>query len=300
MNFLEMQTELSNLTGALNSAISSDLTKIKKWLNRAQQDITSRQNWPFMLKHEIIQTVTDITTGTCSISSGGTTVTFTSAPAVSVTDYFIKFSSSNNWYKITDHTAASTTATVTPAYGEASSLSGGTYVLRKLFYATSTPLDSIYDVKQTTDGRLLESISPTNNDVFSPLYFDSGTVYGYFPTIPDSSGGLRLSFLYSPSSVINLQVRGVSKLTDMSSDTDQSIIPVRWHSTLLDMATFYALSSLDDDRANDFYKKAELGVQDMMKTYSYDFGRHRVTRPLTPTRTAGPLYTLPPQFGPMV
>lgn len=292
-----MQQELSDRVRAYDNSVSADLTKLKRWINLAQQDVAGRQNWPFMLAHETIQTVTDITTGTISVNSGSTSLTFSSGPAVSVTDYFIKFSTETSWYKISSHTAASTSATLATAYGGTSNLSAATYVLRKLFYSTSTPLVSILDVKKTVTGRFLESASARDTDVFLPLYWDTGEIYKYISSIPSSTGAIRISFLYSPSSVENLQVRGIVNLADLSSDTDTSLIPARWHSAVLDLASFYAFSSLDDTRAKDFLMRAEQMIQAMADTFSPDLGRVRVTRSLNTGVFEGPAYLLPPQYG---
>ena len=300
MNFLAMYTELSDRTGAFDSSVSSDLTKLKRWINIAQQDITSRQNWDFMTAHEIIQGVADITTGTVSISVDSTSLTFSSAPAASVTGYFIKFSDTDNWYKISSHTAASTSATLSQAFGGSANISAGTYTLRKLWYTTSTPLDSILDVKDTVNGRFLESASDRYTDIFLPLYWDQGTSYSYLTSVSDSTGGIQLSFIYSPSERTNFQVRGIKKLTDMSADTDTSIIPARWHSAVLDLAAFYAFSALDDTRAKDFFTKAEMGIASMAKVYGQNLGRHRVMGSPNHGYDSGPNYTLPPQYGVVV
>lgn len=297
MNFEAMYTELSDRVKAYDSSVSSDLTSLKRWINLAQQDVCSYQNWPFMLYHEIIQTTPDITTGTIAINSASTSLTFSSAPAASVANYFIKFEGESDWYKVTAHTAASTSSTITPAYGGSSNLTTSTYTLRKLWYSTSSPLDSILDIKKTASGRILESANARDTDVFLPLYWDSGESYKYISSVPDSTGGVRFSLLYSPSATENLQVRGIKALTDLSATTDTSIVPTRWHSTILDMASFYAFSSLDDTRSTDFFNKAEKGLQNMAQTFDYDLGRHRVARSLNDGVSSGPAYTLPPQYG---
>lgn len=292
-----MQQELSDRLAAYDQTVSSDATKLKRWLNMAQQEITSRQNWSFMLSHEIIQTVLEITTGTVAVATAGSTVTFTSGPAASVTEYFIQFGSETSWYKVSAHTAAAVTATITPAYGGTANLTASTYKLRKLFYATSTPLDSILDIKKTASGRFVESGNSREDDVFLPLFWGTGEIYKYISSIPDSTGALRISFLYCPSAIENLQVRGVKKLTDLSSDADISIIPTRWHSTVLDLASFYGFSSLDDTRAKTFYEKADLGIEAMAQTYSPDLGRSRIGKSVQTGITEGPAYTLPSTYG---
>lgn len=292
-----MQQELSDRVGVYDQTISADATRLKRWLNLAQQDITARQNWPFMLAHEIIQTAVDITAGTVSINAASSSLTFSSGPAVSVSEYFIKFGTDANWYKISSHAAASTSATITPVYGGTSNLIGSAYTLRKVFYATSTPFDSILDIKKTATGRFLESASARDTDVFLPLYWDTGEVYKYISSIPDSTGGVRISFLYSPSTVQNLQVRGIKKLSDLSNDGDISIIPSRWHSAMIDLGAFYAFSSVDDTRATDFFNRSEKTIMSMAETFDLDLGRQRTTRSLSTGILEGPAYVLPPQYG---
>ena len=300
MNFLAMYTELSDRVGAYDSAVSADLTKLKRWINLAQQDVSGRQNWDFMVAHETIQGVPDITTGTVSIDVDSTSLTFSSAPAASVTGYFIKFSDTNNWYRISSHTAASTSATLSQAFGGDSNISAGTYTLRKLWYTTSSPLDSILDIKETVNGNQIYDAAPRYTDIFLPLYWDQGTTYNYIASVSDSTGGIQLSFIYSPSTRINFQVRGVKKLTDLSSDSDTSFVPSRWHSTILDRASFYAFSSLDDTRSKEFYAAAESGIADMQRVYGQDLGRHRVMGSAASGYDTQTLYVLPPQYGVIV
>src|SRR6185436_9841835 len=154
---------------------------------------------------------------------GDTALTFSSAPTVSVANRYIKLSTSNDWYQITAHTASSTSATISPAYVGTSALSGGTYTVRKLLYTTSTPLLQIMDMKQLVTPTRIISLSSRETDFFLPLYYDAGTPYYYIMSSPNSSGTPQFSFLQSPSSVMNIMVRGIKALTDLSSDDDTSI-----------------------------------------------------------------------------
>lgn len=297
MAFSEMQLALSDNVTSFDTNVSPDLTKIKRWLNISQREIAGRKNWPFLVGHEIIQTVPDLTTGTISINSGSTSLTFSSAPAVTVADRFVQFSDEGDWYRIVTHTAAATAATITPSYGGSSNLVGATYKVRKIFYSTTTPFDSILDMKNTNGGKIISSAIPRETDVLFPLYYDAGSVYQYINSVPDSSGNMRFSFLYSPSSAENIQVRGIKTIVDMSADSDQSIIPGRWCSIILDLASYHAFSSLNDSRAANAYTKAENGIEAMRRIYDTDLGRHRVTRSLTESVSDGPNAMLPPEYG---
>src|SRR5262245_12973813 len=140
MNFLTMQQELSDRLAAFDQTVSADATKLKRWLNAAQQDVCSKRNWPFMIGHEIVQTVTDYTTGTVATTASSSSITFSGTISRSVANYFIKTSDSDDWYKISAHTAGSASATITPS--AITTNSAATFTIRKLWYYTSTPFDS--------------------------------------------------------------------------------------------------------------------------------------------------------------
>lgn len=298
MTFLQMQQELSGRLTAYDETVSQDATQLKRWLNMAQQFICGRMNWPFMLAQEIIQTVTDYTTGTCAVGLVGTTVTFSATIALSKTNHFIKFSDTDNWYQITAHTAGAATATISPAFGGAAALTAATYTIRKLWYATSTPLQSILDIKRLDPGSRIVSLSPRAADMFLPLYNSTGVPYQYISSVPASDGGLQFSLLYSPADTANLMVRGIKALSDLSADSDVSVIPTRWHPGVVAQGAYYGFTALDDDRAKPAFEEADIVVQDMARVFSHDLGRHRVMRPVDDeNQFGGPVWVMPDNFG---
>jgi len=298
MNFATMQAELSDRLAAYDNTVSSDLTKLKRWLNMGVQYICGKQLWPWMYSEEIIQTVTDYTTGTASVAVAGSTVTFSATIADSKADQYIRFASSNDWYKITAHTAGTDTATISPAASAVNT--AATYTIRKLLYSTTTPLVQILDMKQLMTPVRIISQSPREADFFLPLYYDAGVPYYYIMSSPTSTGTPQFSFISSPSSVINIMIRGVKVLTDMSADSDISIIPAQWHDAIINIAAFYGFQSLDDDRSSSELQVGESRISDMAKVYSHDLGRHRVMQPIDNDSNFGLQWALPSNFGPMV
>lgn len=299
MQFSTMQAELSDRLGAYDNSVSSDLTKLKRWLNMGYQYICGKMNWPFLTAYEIVQTTTDITTGTVSVTAGSTSGTFSSAPSVSVANRYIKFSSADDWYQITAHTASSTSFTISPSYGQSDNLSGGTFIVRKLLYATTTPLVSYFDIKKTVDPGRIESINQREGDFFLPLFMDTGNSYEYIVGPLDSSNNLQFSLVPPPSSAINLLVRGVKAIAELSSDSDVPIFPAKWHDAVVDVAEHYGSTSLDDTRANTALERAEIKIADMARVYSPDLGRHRIVGQMTEGEGFGPIYSLPANFGRM-
>ena len=75
MNFLTMQQELGYRLN-YDPTNTVDQTKLKRWLNMAQQYICGKKLWPFMMAEEIVQTVIDYTTGTATVAAADTAVTF--------------------------------------------------------------------------------------------------------------------------------------------------------------------------------------------------------------------------------
>lgn len=300
MLFSVMQSELQDRLRGYDLTIAGDLVKIKRWLNMGQQYICGKRLWPFMLAEEVIQTVVDITTGTVSIAAGATALTFSSAPTVSVANRYIKLSTSNDWYKITAHTASSTSATISPAYVGTSALSAGTYKVRKLLYTTTTPLIQILDMKQMVTPIRIMSMSPRETDFFLPLYYDASNPYYYTMSSPSSAGTPQFSFMPSPSSIINIMIRGIQNLTDMSADSDTSVIPVPWQDAIINIAAFYGFTSLDDTRAETEFLAGEKRIQDMAAILGHDLGRHRVMNSIDNSSNFGLQWALPSQFGPSV
>lgn len=299
MNFLTMQQELSDRLGVYDQTISADATKLKRWLNMAQQYICGKHNWPFLIDYEIIQTVADVTTGTVSVDSAATTLTFSSAPSASVANRYIQFSSADDWYKITAHTAGSTSATIGTAYAQSTNLSAGTFTIRKLLYVTTTPFSSYLDIKKTVNPGRMESMNRREGDFFLPLYLDAGDPWEYIMGPLDSSGNPQFSLAPPPDSVFNLLVRGVKTLSDLSADSDTTVIPTRWHRIMVDIGSFYGFQSIDDTRASENLTIGEAGIADMARVYQPDLGRHRVMAPSDTDAGFGPVYTLPGDFGRM-
>jgi len=296
MTFLTMRTELADRL-RYDVSVSSDQTKLNRWLNMAIQYICGKRIWPFQLKEEIVQTVTDYTTGTVTVAAAGTTATFSATIAASKTNQYIQFASSNDWYQITAHTAGTYTATISPAAISANTTA--TYKIRKLLYTTTTPLIQILDMKQLVTPVQLKSISSMTADYFLPLYRDTGTPYNYIMSSPNSSGTPQFSLLNSPDSVINIMIRGIQALSDLSADGDIPLIPTPWHDGIINIAAFYGFQGLDDTRAKTELELGELRISDMARVYSHDLGRHRVMQAVD-SDVYGLQWALPSEFGPEV
>lgn len=298
MTFQNLYTELSDRLKAYDNSVASDLTILKRWVNMAIQYICGKRVWPFMLAEEIVQTVTDYTTGTVATTSGSTSITFSAVISASKTNQYIKTSSSDDWYQITAHTAGSATATISPA--ATTTAAAATYTIRKLLYTTTTPLIQIIDMKQLVTPVRIISVSPRETDFFLPLYYDAGTPYYYIMSSPNSSGTPQFSFIRSPDVTMNIMIRGIKALSDLSADADVPLIPTPWHDSIVNIAAFYGFQSLDDTRASIELQIGESRISDMAKILSHDLGRHRVMQPVNNESNFGLEWALPSDYGPWV
>lgn len=252
MDYITLKTRIAAETGM---DLSVDDSTVGAWTNQAYQYISGLFNWPWLFKNYTLQTVADITTGTVAVSAGGTSLTFSSAPTVSVAnDYMIQLTTTNDWYFISAHTAASTSATISVPYVGTSSYSS-TYILRKVFYSLGSDVDRLIDIRQSitknklmyVDPRTMDRIIPDVNMVGSPLYY---SLLGY-----DSSQNWRIGFLPTPNTILNLQIRYYQRITELSASTDIPLVPPKWHSAIVFGAlVMYGHPYIDDTR----FKEAEL------------------------------------------
>lgn len=251
MNFTTMQQEVAAQVG-LDYTDSQQGPLIKRWINTAQKHIYSQAPWDFLRASTplVVQTVTDITTGTVATTSGSTTITFSSAPTVSVAGRYIQTSSSLDWYNITAHTASSTTATL--EIGAITTATAATYTVRKFYYSTSALVDRILQINN--------SVAPFHLKERTKEYFDSKYIYQNTTGLPlvymvcglDSSNVWQFKLWPSPSTVQNLYIDYLFVGVDMSADADISPIPEKWHRTaIVEGACYQGYKFMDDTRAGD-------------------------------------------------
>lgn len=297
--FLTLQQELGAQTG-LDQTVSSQATLLKRWLNNSQQAILRAFEWPFLRSPTplVIQTATDITTGTVATVAGSTTITFSSAPAISVANRYIQTSSSQDWYRITAHTAATTTATL--EIGAITAATAATYTVRKFYYGTSTNVDRIIQIFQDV---LPYQLTETTVEYFQSInagFLGSGPPRIYCMAGIDSSAGAgtpQFRLWPNPDTVINLRIDYLTVATDMVSDSDISVIPAKWHTTVLvEGAKAQAFNFLDDARYTNSVALFGSLIEEMKSEYESSLHRHRVMTSADNQPMTGTLGYLPLPF----
>lgn len=283
MNFLTQKQEVASQARLdLNNSNISAL--VGRWLNMSGKEIWGEEAWNFTLDRGIVQTVVDKTAGTVSVNAASTTVTGSSTSFDTTIDVgkFIQFSSSNNWYKITA-VASATSLTIESAYVGTTNLSAGTYTIRQWFYTMPTTCEAVLSVRQTISPASMTPVTFREFDINRPGPVSTGDPVLYFVYGIDSAGSLRFTPYPWPSAIENIEVRYKKLYTDLSSDTDTTTIPARWHETvMIEGAMWRALrySTVGQPTARveyqDAYRRYVAGIDKMKAFYNPDPGLHSV------------------------
>lgn len=269
LTFSDLQNEVYAHTG-LDSTDATVQTNVSRWLNYTQQDVCARWPWPFMHSRESAVTIPDYTTGTVSVSAGSTTVTgagttFTATHGSG--DYYIQFSSANDWYKVTAR-ASATSITIEQAYQPTSSLSAGTFILRKIFYSLSSSVDRIIDIRNWNTPMKLIQVDARTLDDLRPDPQSTNSSYGYVAWMTDSSGNIQISPYPFPSDARLLEIRTNKRPTDMSASTDAPTVPNKYAHVLAWGAISIGFSLKSQfDNANYWNNKVETRLAEMKREY---------------------------------
>lgn len=270
MTYLKIRQRIAEIIGVDSADTTSDsnatmVNKLKEWVNNRYRALAAKRSWSWLLKDAIIQTTTEITTGTVTATLASTTITFTNAPTPSVVGWFIQFSDSNDWYEIATHTAATTTATLTAAYlGTTSSTL--TFRLKKVYYVLPTDTGKILNLKQTRDDISLKYVPARKLDRLVTDRPRSGEPEFYSIVGVDSSRQYKVEFYPTPSVAMNINARYYRVVAEMSSDSDVPIIPEAFHDFLVwDTLGTYGFMFMDDTRISAAKALANELFEDMVK-----------------------------------
>lgn len=279
MQFSTMKSILAKRVPAYDSSISDDSTTLGEFINMAYQDVASASEWDQLRAFDIISTVIDITTGTVSVNAAATSATLSATQATSVSGRFIQFSSADDWYEITAHTAGTDALTIDPAYTQTTNLSSGTYTIRKIFYTVNSEIQSLIDIYRSEPGNQRLQSLPRKDFDFNLAFRDStGDPISYAISEPTTTGQIQFHLNQSPTTALNLYAVGIKKITELSATTDTTIFPPKFDNVILNRASFYGFQNIDDTRSSQFNTEYKLGINNMKRGNKQDLGTHRIMR----------------------
>lgn len=268
MDFTALKTRVAQETGM---DLTVDDSIVGAWVNAAYKQINGAFNWPWLFKVGTIQTVADITTGTVSVTAGSSTVTFTSAPAMSVANqYMIQFpATSNDWYTVSSHTAAATTATLSVPFVGSASITGASYILRKVYYSLPSDMDRLIDIRQAITYTKLGAADIRALDRYLPNPTATGSPLIYSMTGMDTSKYWQITLYPTPNTIENLQLRYLQVPADLSTSTDTPMIPEKFHPLIVYGALYmFGHDFIDDTRVKSAKSRYDDAMEEMLLNYS--------------------------------
>lgn len=278
MIFTNLKLRIAEETGLDTTA---DDTKLGAWTNEAYKYLAGMREWPWMLKAGIIQTTPDITTLTATVNAGATSVTLSATYATTLAnDYMIQFSTTDDWYLISAHTAGQATLTISPGYQASTNLVSGTCKIRRIYYSLASDVDRIVDMREAVNDRQLSYVDPRTLDNKLPDPTTTGTPYLFTLLGIDTSGYWRASFYPIPVAKTNIHYRYYQKITELSGGSDIPVLPEKFHQAIVFVAlAMFGHPYIDDTRMQSAERRAKLMVGEMCGQISPISAAHPIIQP---------------------
>lgn len=201
-----------------------------------------------------------IKTGTVTVTRGSTSITFSSAPTISVASHKFRVDDDEDMYEIDTHTAASTAATLQLAYTGTTG-SGKNFRLMQFRHAlmssvvkVSSPIHFYQDGGRECDHVSMEDIR---------RFYVSGKDLSGVPDMfsYDEKDNLIHFNRYGSDTENEKMVYELSareRPADLTNSiTQEPIVPLQWRHVLSDLALYFVYLDKDDSRAQIVFNQAK-------------------------------------------
>lgn len=206
------------------------LTRIKRDINMIYLNHVipfKPRAWWWLEQKENIATYEKIDTGTITVTEDSTTITFSTAPTPSLVGYYIKATGHPDIFKITAHTALTTTATLEKAWVR-SSESGLAFKAWRDFAPLSSTMKDIVIVTHDSKSSPLDAMHNakfTEMRARMPDYEGMPTLYNTGDFDSDGNRTIRWFPACSETRFI-LHVEGRCEASALNADADEPLMPV--------------------------------------------------------------------------
>ena len=256
------------LTGsAWNSKVIDYLNRVYNQLASGASEFTPEfvEDWWWMRSSAAITLVPSYKTGTVAVTQDNATITFSSAPAISLAGRRIRVTGHPDLFIISSHTAASVSATLDTPYTGLSSTAVAFQALQTDYTLAADVAALVSPMIAYRTPLRIRGMTPEALDITYPL----GNLKEGLPvafaltneqTVRFSHGGrsdgmsIRVDYRYRPT---------VTALADLT--TSFPLVPLAWRHVLADMALVYLLLDKNDKRATDAATQTRLVTAAMFK-----------------------------------
>lgn len=183
--------------------------------------------WDWLEQKENIVTYAKITAGTLAVTANSATITFSSAPAGSLTGYYVKLLNEPEIIKISAHTAGAATATLEKAW-PLTTQTGKKYKAWRDFAPLSTTMKNVILVTHDRQSVPLNALTGVGFTEVRQRYAEYEGFPVYYNTGDFDSTGARIIRWY-PSchdTKTILKVEGRQEAPALDLDADEPLMPV--------------------------------------------------------------------------
>lgn len=183
--------------------------------------------WWWLEKNQDVQTFAKVTTGTVTIVNNSTTVTFSSAPPVSLAGSYLKVEGFNDIIEIATHTISTTTAVLKSAWRRGNITANGFKA-----WNDTVALDSdMKEVIQITHEQMPYPIEMVSSTKFKEKRARQPDLQGWpqYAMVGDFDANGNRTIKYWPacdSTIWTLHVEGRQEATRLSADADEPMMPI--------------------------------------------------------------------------
>ncbi len=260
--------------GELTDGTSDFNSMALRQLNRAYQAICMggseidpqiNEDWLWLRKDPpgVLTLKPVIETGTVSVTNNNTAVTFSSAPTDSVAGYFLQTDGGGDIFRISAHTASSTSATLDAVYTQITDASAA-YTLFKLEYDLATDVlrllspMRVYNTRDYIDGMTLPALERE-----WPLRLVATGVPRAFAQLTETKVRFSHGGGTSSTDLIRVEYDYLRRPDDLADDSAEPVVPRQFRKTLADLALYFLFIAKNDSRADTFGLLAKNGLRAM-------------------------------------
>lgn len=205
---------------------------------------------------------------TASVTNDSASVTLSSSIAETRAGWFLKIDGQADVFRVSTHTAGTAAITLDSVYtGDTNSAAAGRLFLTEYDLETDCLyMETPFRAYQGSQRRVTY-LSEQELDWRYPLNEISSGVPDHFTLINDTT--VRFSHYGGTSSgdLIRLDYTYIKKPSDLTDNSAEPLVPLKYRSIIVNWATSMLLISKDDDRASAYSQKATRGVVDMYKEH---------------------------------
>lgn len=249
----------------IQSSDTTTIARIKRDINIAYEDVIARHNWWWNRSLTTLQLPAKQNTGTIAVTADSTSITFSSAPSISLANYRIKFAADSEVYSISAHTAGATSATLNVAYiGDTDP--AVTFTAWKDFVQLPADCKETFLVQHQKYDQPMEPLGLSDFRRVVAMHPDREGPPIYYTTDDfDSSGQRKLRYWPAVySSKINLDVDYIMSFTGLDLDGDEPLMPIPDRTVLFYYGASHAWRrERNTEEANNYFQLGEKKLAEM-------------------------------------